>query len=88
MLIIRGLLLAVLLFPQLALAAGADADRGVSALLSYCVDRSGMTVLNDEGAVVPADHLRPRCPESALLLRGDDGVWRVAEVRNEQDRQC
>lgn len=63
-------------------------DGLMSAQLSYCVDRSGMRVVDYEGVEMPMDHLSPTYPETALLIQGLDAVWRVAEVRNDQGQTC
>ncbi|MFD0865022.1 hypothetical protein ACFQ06_04265 [Tessaracoccus lubricantis] len=58
------------------------------ATLEYCVDRSNMEVVSYEGTQQDTSGLTPTYPETTTLVEGADGVWRVAQVRNDQERTC
>lgn len=53
--------------------------------VSYCVDLTGYRVFEiDSGERVPRD---VQMTETATMQKGQDGVWRVAKIRN-KEAQC
>lgn len=60
-----------------------EEDGTQSAIVFYCHDGTGLTLVDaktEERAEIPSiDTLR----EQSMLQRGEDGVWRVASIRNE-----
>lgn len=76
-------------YDNVEVGEAALADHGSrEAVVSYCVDRAAMKVVDYEGRENATDHLTPRYPESATLVEGADGTWRVALVRNDQEATC
>ncbi|MHA6525813.1 hypothetical protein [Tessaracoccus sp. G1721] len=54
--------------------------------VTYCLDRSNVQLLDSSGAPVAVEG-PTTLDETATLERGQDGVWRVALIRNEA-AQC
>ncbi|MBB1484263.1 hypothetical protein H5392_10375 [Tessaracoccus sp. MC1865] len=56
--------------------------------LTYCVDRSAVEIRKYDGDPYPTAGLSPRYVETATMEEGQDGVWRVALIENDQEEAC
>lgn len=76
-------------YTQFVLHAPTERADGLKAAnLDYCVDRSLMKVVDYDGVDVTNKDLTPTFPESAVLVEGPDGTWRVSAVTNDPELPC
>ncbi|AQX16426.1 hypothetical protein BKM78_11305 [Tessaracoccus sp. T2.5-30] len=67
---------------QVVLTPG-DAEGPNRAEVTYCLDRSDVSIVDAESGVAVAVGGSATLRESAELEHGADGIWRVSKVRNE-----
>ena len=70
-------------FRNVVVDSPASAVSGRTATVEYCLDRSRLSMVDVETGTASSDPL-PNLSETATLLEGADGVWRVAQIRNDE----
>lgn len=64
-----------------------DASGVTSAEISYCVDRQSLQLVHSASGEPALAEPLPNLDEVAVLEKGEDGVWRVSQRRN-QEASC
>lgn len=65
----------------------AGPDGSATAVVTYCLDRTGVRLVEVESGDSVQVDVAPTFKETATLKQGADGKWRVAMIRNEPS-QC
>lgn len=72
-------------FSKISVGTPTAGDSARSAIITYCTDNAEYKVYKDGK---PFDVEKFVLRETATMLEGEDGKWRVAQIRNERDPSC
>ncbi|MHA6508733.1 hypothetical protein [Tessaracoccus sp. Y1736] len=70
-------------FRDVVVSVPAMANGLATANVVYCLDRSGLVMVDIDTGTPPDGDPLPNLKETATLVQGPDSTWRISQVRNE-----
>ena len=70
-------------FRDVVVSVPAVANGLETATVVYCLDRSGLVMVDIDTGTPPDGDPLPNLKETATLVQGTDSTWRISQVRNE-----